>query len=303
MSPSTSASSLACIVCGAHSPIEAVERGSVRSNVRRFADQSFAIWRCPVCRSIHAADDVDLDFYYAHYPFHQQAINFGTRLMFAAKLRSLNELGVKPQHRILDYGSGGGGFVQYLIEQGYREARGYDPYVKEGPASLPLGTGYDVVLSQDVIEHVHDPREHLQTLIDLSVPGGLLVLGTPNAAVVAMEQLDEYIHMLHQPYHRHILTADTLTALGESLGLELRALKPGFFGNRAIPGLNGRFMRRVLRLQGEVIDDLVAGKATFHWQLLLPGAIWDALTGSMRDEGHDMTVAFRVSAAPRSSSA
>jgi len=71
-------------------------------------------------------------------------------------------------------------------------------------------------------------------------------------------------------------------------------VKLGFFGNRAIPGMNGRFMRRMLRLQGETIDDLIAGKAALHWRLFTPAALWDALTGSFRDEGADMLVVFRV---------
>jgi len=45
----------------------------VRSNIRRFRDQRFAVWRCRSCGSIHARDEVDLDYYYRHYPFYERA--------------------------------------------------------------------------------------------------------------------------------------------------------------------------------------------------------------------------------------
>jgi len=35
----------------------------------------------------------------------------------------------------------------------------------------------------------------------------------------------------------------------------------------------------------------------WKWELFTPAAIWDALTGSRRDPGYDMTVALRVAAA------
>lgn len=292
--PSVAAEPLLCIVCGAETLAERATTARVRSNVRRFADETFSLWQCAACRSIHACDAVDLAHYYAHYPFHDQQISFSARLAYSSKLRELKKLGLSRKQRVLDYGCGGGVFVQFLVEEGYEHASGYDPYVKEGPTSRPPEGRYDVILSQDVIEHVDNPREHLETLMSLAVPGGLLVLGTPNAAVVDMDDAAEFIHVLHQPYHRHILSLDALTTLATSLGLEFVKAKPGFIGNRAIPGLNGRFLRRVLRAQGEVLDDMVAGKPPLHWQLLTPASLWDAFTGSFRDPGSDMSVTFRV---------
>jgi 2-polyprenyl-3-methyl-5-hydroxy-6-metoxy-1,4-benzoquinol methylase len=284
---------LRCVVCAVETPAANAKRANVHSNVKRFSSEAFEVWQCPSCSSIHAANDVDLAFYYAHYPFHTQRITTGTRLMFAAKLRSIEKLGLTRGQRVLDYGCGGGAFVHFLRERGY-DAHGYDAFVSEGEFALPPGSGYDVLLSQDVLEHVDDPREHLTTLRDLCVPGGLLVLGTPNAAAIDLANADEYIHVLHQPYHRHILSADTLASAARPLGLDLIKVKLGFFGNRAIPGMNARFMRRMLRLQGETIDDMIAGNTPLHWRLFTPAALWDALTGSFRDEGSDMLVAFRV---------
>ena len=288
------AAPLRCIVCGAESAPEAAPLARVPSNVKRFREETFEVWQCPRCASVHARDEVDLGHYYAHYPFHAQQVNAGTRLMFGKKLRELQRLGLRREHRILDYGCGGGAFVTFLHDKGFEHARGYDAYVSEGPFAQPPSSDYDVLLSQDVIEHVDDPREHLATLRSLAVLGSLIVIGTPNAGVIDMKNAAEFVHLLHQPYHRHILTAESLAKVGRSVGLELLEVKPGFFGNLLIPGMNGRFMRRVLRLQGETIDDLLQGKTPLSWRLLTPAALWDAFTGSFRDAGYDMLLAFRA---------
>jgi 2-polyprenyl-3-methyl-5-hydroxy-6-metoxy-1,4-benzoquinol methylase len=283
-----------CVVCGAASALASAPSARVHSNVKPFASETFVVWQCTGCRSIHARDEVDLDHYYAQYPFHGQTMNFPTRLAFRNKLKGLVALGLSREHRVLDYGCGSGLFVQYLVQQGYVHARGYDAYASAGPYAQPPGTGYHFVHSQDVIEHVADPRVFLRTLVDLAQPGALLVIGTPDAAVIDLSTPQPFVHMLHQPYHRHILSSAALVALAESMSLSVRDVAHGFPGNSAFPGLNGRFLMRMLKAHGDTLDDTLAGKVPVKWELLAPGAIWDALTGSRRDPGYDMTVALQV---------
>jgi 2-polyprenyl-3-methyl-5-hydroxy-6-metoxy-1,4-benzoquinol methylase len=288
-------SPLQCVVCRAQATSEPA-RTQVRSNVKRFQHESFEVWQCEACRSIHAVDEVDLDHYYAHYPFHSQRMTFPTRLAFRSKLRALEKLGITRDQKLLDYGCGSGLFVRFLQQQGFTHAHGYDAYASEGPYAGDPGTGYDVIISQDVIEHVADPRAYLETLIALVRPGALLVIGTPNAQVVDMDAPDQHIHMLHQPYHRHILSLDALVVLAKEVGLEIAQVKHGFQGNSAFPGLNGRFLRRLLRANGDTLDDTLAGNLALKWELFTPAALWDACTGAFRDPGYDLTVAFRVRA-------
>jgi 2-polyprenyl-3-methyl-5-hydroxy-6-metoxy-1,4-benzoquinol methylase len=283
-----------CVVCGAESALASAASARVHSNVKPFASETFVVWQCAGCRSIHARDEVDLDHYYAQYPFHGQTMNFPTRLAFRNKLKGLVTLGLSRAHRVLDYGCGSGLFVQYLVEQGYVHARGYDAYASAGPYAEPPGTGYQFVHSQDVIEHVADPRAFLQTLVELAEPGALLVIGTPDAGVIDLSTPQPFVHMLHQPYHRHILSSAALVALAESMRLSVRDVAHGFPGNSAFPGLNGRFLMRMLKAHGDTLDDTLAGKVPLKWELLAPGAIWDALTGSRRDPGYDMTIALQV---------
>lgn len=43
-----------------------------------------------------------------------------------------------------------------------------------------LGGNFDLVTAMEVVEHVADPQEFIQSLADRLAPGGLLILSTPN---------------------------------------------------------------------------------------------------------------------------
>src|SRR5690349_13358493 len=97
-----------CNICGQDAGDE-VEQASVRSNVRKFAGEQFAIWRCPHCSSIHARDEVDLAHYYADYPFHKlkdAKVDWMLRSMYLNLLRRVRAAGITPEHSLLDFGCG-----------------------------------------------------------------------------------------------------------------------------------------------------------------------------------------------------
>jgi 2-polyprenyl-3-methyl-5-hydroxy-6-metoxy-1,4-benzoquinol methylase len=287
-------SALTCVVCGVASDEASVRTAEVPSNVRAFASERFRLWQCDACGSIHARDQVDLAHYYAHYPFRGQKLDFAMRIAFDNKLRKLEQLGLKRQQRILDYGCGSGLFVQFLQQRGFTRAQGYDAYAGEGPyATLPREK-QDVILAQDVIEHVTDPAQFLRELRELAQPGALLVLGTPNAAVIDLRNPRHYVNLLHQPYHLHLLNARTLGELAQREGMEVVDVETKFFGNSAIPGLNARYVTRIMHAADDVIDELLAGKIPLKWELFSPAAVWDAFTGALRDPGWDLTVALRA---------
>ena len=174
---------LRCNVCSKTVNGEA-EQASVRSNVRKFASEQFRLWRCPECRSIHAADEVDLAHYYRSYPFHslaEQTVDWMLRAMYRNQLSRLLAAGLKPEHKVLDFGCGGGAFVQFLQSHGYPDVHGFDEYSDKYGDKRVLEQRYDVVLTQDVLEHVADPWALLAQLNGLLKPGGVVLIGTPNA--------------------------------------------------------------------------------------------------------------------------
>lgn len=104
---------------------------------------------------------------------------------------------VPPQGRVLDYGCGWGGFSKMLAERG-NDVVGIDVSGNEIDVSrLVWGGGerlsfeaaaiteledgsFDCVVSNEVIEHVHNPGTYLHQINRVLVPGGTLVISLPN---------------------------------------------------------------------------------------------------------------------------
>ena len=76
-------------------------------------------------------------------------------------------------------------------------------------------TRYDAVVSYESLEHVYDGPGFYRFLIDRVVPGGLLLVSTPNQDLLPF---DATVHVHHR---RHYGLAETL-ALAETCGLAIR---------------------------------------------------------------------------------
>jgi 2-polyprenyl-3-methyl-5-hydroxy-6-metoxy-1,4-benzoquinol methylase len=242
-----------CNICLAERGAPA-ERAEARSNVRAFREERFGVWRCAECGSLHAEQDVDLDHYYSRYPFFTGEVDWRLRVMYRNLLRRLVRAGLKKEHRLLDYGCGGGHFIAYARERGFTNAVGYDGYNREFNRRELLDERYDFILSQDVIEHVPDPLAFLEELGMLANPGAPIALGTPNATGIDLGRPEFFVHALHQPYHRHILSKRALIEAGQKRGWELVRFYPTMYNNTLFPCINPRFVRHYLGLFDDTLD-------------------------------------------------
>ena len=250
-----------CNICDTPGTLEkALEWQRVPCNVRAFKDDTFTVWRCTGCRSLHCAEDADLGFYYSDYPPHRvdpNQLSFITRIGCRNQLRILTRQGVKKSDKILDYGCGGGMFLDFLRENGYVNAHGYDAYVPARADRTLLDERYDAIVTWDVIEHDESPRNFVRSLTALLKPQGLLVIGTPNASHIPLTTTAPIcIPELHQPYHRHILSEEALLRLGREHGLTPTHRRLRFYMDSPYPFVNTRFIWGYVAAQGGYLDAL-----------------------------------------------
>ncbi len=266
----------------------------VRPNVRKFSSERFTVWRCPECKSLHSLEDADLDYYYSHYPFLVQETDWVLRLAYTRFLKRLVHCGVKKGDRILDYGCGGGTLVDFLNSRGYN-AVGYDPYSTRFNNLNTQDGLYDCVIAQDVVEHANNPIDILRILDDLTTPGGLLVIGTPNASGLKLSDPERYLHELHQPYHRHIFTENALCKAACSNGLSWELIKYYPTPHLNMPGVSVPFIHHYARSADNTLDVIFERKPDFFKLWLNPKTYYLLLFGYFLCEPTDMLLVFRKS--------
>jgi SAM-dependent methyltransferase len=245
-----------CNVCDHPTSIDqASDIKEVFSNVLEFKDHSFTVWRCNHCGSLHSKEGVDLAPYYEGYPMTKLKRNFFIDRAYARRMNYLLKLGVKPQNTVLEYGCGKGQFVSFLLQKGFTHVQGFDPYVAEFSNPDILQEKYDVVFSQDVIEHVDDPKALIEEFYALLVDDGVCLIGTPNAEEISLRDGDS--PELHQPYHRHILSEKALIALLKEEGFAVQFVSNRSYNDTFWPGVNNRFLWSYMKRAGGYVDYVV----------------------------------------------
>lgn len=244
----------ACKICGYQTDTpEPGELGTARGNTERFQSTLFPLWQCPKCLSIHNVAPVDFRDIYKDYPLSKRRLDVFARGTLNNLLKRLKRAGVSRPTSILDYGSGHGIFIRFLKEKGYTNVSGYDPYVAEYSQLAPRQQ-FDCVVANDLIEHVEDPRATVMECAQRVKPGGILYLGTADSEPVDMANLEPHLMRLHQPFHRVIITEDSLKKLGADAGLLLiRAYRRSYM-DTLMPFSNYRFLDEFNKALGHNMD-------------------------------------------------
>lgn len=146
-------------------------------------------------------------------------------------LGEIAQLGLA-EPRMLDFGCGDGWLTAILAQFGSAEgvdlapdpARRWHPDLQFHAAADPPVGPFDVIVSQEVIEHAIDQAAYLKLAYSRLRPGGYLILTTPNAAVSL-----RHPELLDQPVEHH-LTRGQLRAALQSAGFEVHTLYSFLFG-------------------------------------------------------------------------
>lgn len=282
-----------CNVCSNPGTFDrASESKAVYSNVREFKQEKFTVWRCSACNSIHSREAVDLKSYYQNYLVNKSTLNYFVKSSYYGRLRFLQKCGLKKQHQILDYGCNQGLFVSFLTQLGFIHAAGYDPYIVQHSGTEVLAQKYDFITAYDVLEHVDRPQEILSRLTNLLKPDGILVIGTPNAEEVSLANPESL--ELHQPFHRHIVSARVLHSMAQQAGVKIVKFNRRWYLDTIYPFVNARFVLTYVRKSGNYLDVLVEPP---NWKILLvnPQLIFYGFCGYFLRWQGNMTVAMQKS--------
>jgi len=240
----------ACALCGSSSDAE--RRAAGWDFEYGTTTQEFTFWRC-ACGGVYLNPRPAREALGRIYPSNYYAYAFTGKLgplvrrvkalADRSKVRQYLEY-LRPGARVLDIGCGDGHGLAEL-----REAAGFDLDlagvefstdavsaarehgidVAEGRAeevSLPDGS-FDLVIINQLIEHVRDPAALLRSIAGWLRPGGHVFVETPNLdSADARLFKRRYWGGYHFPRHFHLFDTTTLARLAADQGLVRVSLKP-----------------------------------------------------------------------------
>jgi 2-polyprenyl-3-methyl-5-hydroxy-6-metoxy-1,4-benzoquinol methylase len=222
----------------------------------------FGIYRCNECTLVFVhfyfenANELLLNFYSKEYfngtkKINNSNIGYNTNYFFNKKkeniinakqrLKKIGQL-FPGKGKILDVGCAAGFFLKVASDLGWKAA-GIEispEAVEFAQTSLDLNVicgrfettdfkenSFQVITAWDVIEHVLDPVVFVEKAKKLLVPGGLLVLGTPNIGSLAALIRGKHWPILKPPEHLFYFNPATLTKLLKTQFDDV-TVQPGF---------------------------------------------------------------------------
>ncbi len=206
----------------------------------------FAVVRCACCSLIYTNPRPSERTISRFYPTDYQPHRRPTQMRRSRRARPLwarvsgrpcpERRGVLPwtgPGRLLDFGCGVGGFLKTMADQGWnvtgldasigaveqaRERLGLTALVGTLPHPELRPGSFDVVTMWHSLEHVHRPLELLREAYKLLVPGGKIILATPNIASLPYHVFGRSWFGLDLPRHLTHFTPHTLTAMVSAAG-------------------------------------------------------------------------------------
>jgi SAM-dependent methyltransferase len=180
-----------------------------------------------------AADAYETGQYSEESPRAPGAVDAFQRVVTRQPVRFLERAGLRPGARVLDVGAGPGRLVAALAGAGF-DARGIEPSRRS--AALAIGAGRPVVrrdlfdhvdsdldaaVMWHVLEHLDHPAPALGAVRSWLKPGGLVLIGVPNASSLQAAIGGEgWLHW-DAPRHRVHFTTRGIGTLLERSGFEI----------------------------------------------------------------------------------
>ena len=216
-------------------------------DLEHYTGRSASFARCQSCGALFQDPAPDVRSMRTMYPATYRARNtsglYGRlkhlqALMLARRLRS--HLGGSDRN-ILELGCGAGHLLLALRNLGFSCLCGVDwtippeladeapsiAFVAEDIALYVPPRPLDVVIINNVIEHVRDPQALLERYRTYLAEHGSILLLTPNAQSLSHHVFGRYWSGLHSPWHVHVFTRDSLAILAQRAGFQIRETSVG----------------------------------------------------------------------------
>lgn len=210
-----------------------------------FNKQGSPFYACTACRFVFSqplhnpnlSNTIsDFEPAYLNYLGHQLHDNKNHEAL-VKKLQRHTNLG---QGALLDIGCGSGKFVHYLRSKGYDawglepSAALYESFLAGQPHFYNMGSQafrahypgrrFTAVILSDVLEHVPDPRAFMACVADLTAPGGIVFISTPDARSLFARMAGRGWHYYNK-YHLSLFSPQNLRQLMGSYGFEAKVQK------------------------------------------------------------------------------
>lgn len=177
-------------------------------------------------------------------PAHHRAAAYGgephlDRMRLLLTHRLLQRASPHKPASVFEIGYGSGQLLRAFADDGARVGGAdpdqlevaVDPVVAAGDGLHPVAvedldedvvehTAADLVFGVHVVEHVRDPARTMQVAARLASPGGTLAFLTPAGDSDGLHRWGSAWWMLEDPTHVRFFTADSLTRLAHSAGLQ-----------------------------------------------------------------------------------
>lgn len=286
-----------CAYCQIGTVDRAGDRAAASSDLRRFSEDFFAVWKCAVCRSIHSLPKIPLEEFYKASPFPRRRINRWNRRAFEGFRRWLTRRGVGPWSRVLFYGVNADLFRSFFEEKGFLHFFAVDGTRGEPPPSETRDP-VDCVVVLDEMERLEEPRQIFELARERLRSGGLLVVHTQDAERLRLGAVPA--HALHQPFRLHIPSWTALRALGETLGFRVRSMERRHYLDTLFPFVNFRAFSDLAFFRDGSLDSAFdfrprdVLKKWWRW----PRFFWLGLTGGLWRDRSNILAVFEKSEGP-----
>lgn len=225
-----------CAICGSSDSEPLLEAGDNEHDLVG----SFIVARCERCGHTFTNPRPTPESVPDLYPDSYSAFTAPNRSSRLARAKSwyayVTQFGQRPRRRtgrMLEVGCGAGANLRRHRDLGL-DVVGIEP--SAGAAARASADGLDVIVGTDenvadldrevfdvvhalmVVEHVPDPRRTLQRLFDVTAPGGVVAISTPNFDCRSRRCFGRHWFPLQLPRHFHHFDADRLCSLLDDTG-------------------------------------------------------------------------------------